>query len=409
MYSKELKLKRIDILCLLLFLSIVKIHAIPQIVQQGMKITFIVIILVFLFAKAVRTLWNAGLLMAIVFLVPSFIGIITGNISTKVFLDGILNSIALFTAYSFIKYSSGRGLLRRVLDDLLYIDVVACIITFFSVMSKERSLSLYGTTYVYFFGNKFSSMYIFIFLVGLLYVRLFNEKKKKVDHKEILMICIILEIFLSYWVRCSTTLVGGVVLLLTIMFSGKRTEWIRKMVANPIIAIIYMILPGFLALNMVTIMQVPRINQFVTGVLGKSAGLTGRTYIYERLVEIFQGSPVWGYGYNSDMAYKLTGVGNAQNGLFQLLLDYGIIGVIVVSILIYLVFSKGHNVSVVWGLKVFIFTMCVCSIVEVSFNYLFYLTLFIIGYSYYLEPSYASERAVSNNARIFRRRKTIYK
>ena len=370
---------------LLAFFTIVKIHAIQQVIQQGMKISFVLIIFLFLLSRAFRSLWNAGLLMGVVFLISSVKGILVGNITEKVFLDGILNSFVLFTTYSFVKYISKQGLLKRVLDDFLYIDIFSCIISVFSMLAKGRASSVTGTATEYFFGNKFSSTYILMFLIGLLYIKFYDERKKKLEHGTAILFCILIEMFMSYWTRCSTTLIGGAVLLLTIMFSGKRTEWIRKFISNPIAAVIYLTLPGALALNMVAIMRIPQINQFVTGVLGKSSGLTGRTYIYSRLVEIFNGSPIWGYGYNSDMVNRLTGVGNAQNGLFQMLIEFGIVGVIVVCILIYKAFSTAKNIQFMWGLKVFVFTMCVCSVVEISFNYLFYMAIFVIGYSSYFD------------------------
>lgn len=381
MASLRFKVKNVDIICFLLFFSIVKIHAVPQIVQQVMKIIFIMVVLLFLLSKSINNMRNSGLLLACIFVIPSIISFFLGRLEVKTFLDGVLNAVVIYVMYSFTKYISNHGQFIRIIDDLFYFCVAACTISVVSILSQGRSIYGEGTRYEYFFGNKFSTMYLCIFLIGLTYVKFFDEKRKRVKYRWLLLVLIVLEMFLSYWVGCSTTLIGGAVMFLTLFFSGEKTEWIRKFISNPIAAVAYLVLPGFLAMNMIAIMQIPQVNHFVTGVLGKSAGLTGRTYIYSRIMEIFIQNPIFGYGYNSNIANIVTEVGNAQNGLFQMVLDYGIIGVISVCVLVYRSFYSSRLFPSLWGIKVFVFAMCICSIVEISFGYLFYLSLFLLRFS----------------------------
>ena len=382
------KIKRIDIVCFLLFFSIVKIHAVPQFVQQVMKISFIFIVLIYLASKGIKRMMNMGLLLACVFVIPSVISILTKSIDLKTFLDGVLNAIVVYATYTFIRLAAERCLLNRILNDLFYYDAIACFISLISVLSFGRSIYLAGTKYEYFFGNKYATMYLFIFLIGFASVKFFSDRKKRIERRGILLFLIVLEIFLSYWVKCSTTMIGGFIMFFTILFSGKRTEWIRKFISNPIFSVIYFILPGFLAMNMVAIMQIPSIREFVTGMLGKSAGLTGRVYIYSTLKEIFLEKPIFGYGYNSDVVNKITEVGNAQNGLFQMLIEFGIVGVVIVTIIVYKSFYTSRSIDALWGIKVSVFTICICSVVEISYNYLFYLGLFILKFGYGYNASY---------------------
>lgn len=400
MSALKFKLKRIDIICVLLFFSIVKIYAVPQIVQQIMKIVFLAIVLLFLLYKSVGKMWNEGLLLATVLTIPSFIGFFCGDLNIKIFLEGILNAVVIYSMYTFLQYVAEHNLLKRTLDVLFYLASVTCFISLISVLRQGRAAYETGTDYKYFFGNKFATMYLFIFLVGLAYVKFYSGQKRKVKRRLILLSLIVLEIFLSYWVRCSTTMIGGIVMFFTIMFSGKRTEWIRKLMSNPVISVIYLIFPGFLALNMASIIQIPSIRQFITDRLGKSVSLTGRVYIYSTLMNTFTQKPIFGYGYNSNIVNQLTEIGSAQNGLFQLLIEFGVVGVVMVSIIVYKSFLSSRDINELWGIKVFVFAMCICSIVETSFNYLFFLGLFILKFGYAYNPAYILSPSIKKRIKL---------
>lgn len=380
MVPYRFKLTTKDIICFLLFFSIVKIHAVPRVVQQVLKITSVVMIFGFLFCNYFKRLWNMGTCLGIVLLIPSVIGFTVGKLDLKTSLDGVLNSVILYLLYTFVMYMHDCKQTKRMLNNLYVLNLFACFISLISILCQGRSLYSAGTSYEYFFGNKFATLYLFMLLIGLAYTRYFNERMGRLERKQVLLCLIILEIFLSYWVRCSTTLIGGTIMFIAIAFSGKKMNWIRKLISTPIFSIMYFIIPGFLAVNIVPIIQIPSIRQFITGTLGKSEGLTGRVHIYSMLMGIFRYSPIIGNGYNSGIVNKLTEVGNAQNGLYQLLIEFGILGVGCITVLIYLSFKESRGTSGLWGIKVFVFAMCICAIVEISYNYLFFLGLFLLKF-----------------------------
>ena len=359
MKAKDFRVKKIDMLCICLFLSIVKIHAVPQIIQQGMKILFLCIILFFLLWNPVnqknKKIPDEALGLCFILVIPSFISRFQGVIDNRTLLEGILNSLVLYVMYSLIRYAVANNEFKRILDNLLHLDLFACTISLVSILYQGKSSYSSGTDYTYFFGNKFFSMYLFILLIGLLYAKFYNESQEKLEHKTVIIGMIALELFLSYWTGCSTTLVAGLVLIITIILSGKKSEWLRELVANPKFSIVYFILPGILALNMTLLIQIPKINRIITKVFEKSEGLTGRTVIYSRLVEIFKGSPIFGYGYNSEIFNRITNIGNAQNGLFQVMIDYGIVGTVIIIIILYKAFLDSKNIKTIWGLKVVVF------------------------------------------------------
>ena len=348
-----------------------KIYAVPQVAQQAMKIIFIGITFLLLILRLKKKIVNGGLWLSLLFVVPSLLGCISGELEIKQVLDGILNALCIYCIYLLLAYSSKKNCYKRVIDDLYYYNLFACIISLLSILRLGRPTD-------YFFGNKFSTSYLFVMLVGLAYVKHYSERKKDVDSKAILGIYILLELYVSYWVGCSTTLVAGAFLSLSIVFSGKHVNKIQKFFSVPTVGVLSFVLPGFLAMNLTLIMNIPRIREFVMNVLQKSVGLTGRAYIYNNLLNIFKEKPILGYGYNSEIVQRLTRVGNAQNGLFQILIDFGICGVVAVSILVFKAFKASKNNLRFWGMKVVFFVLCICSVVEISINYYFYLSLFAL-------------------------------
>ena len=339
------------------------------------------IILIFLVSKRAIKLKSAGMLISIIYLLPTAIGGLQGDLVIKQILDGILNVICIFSIFSVIGYYSAKGRMPQIMDKLYACNLFACIISFVSLFIKGRPLDTDGTAINYFFGNKFSTNYLFIMLVGLYYLKTYSYRSATPKRRSILFGMIIMELFVSYWTKCSTTLVGGVALVLVILFTGKLTQKAQKLFSSPIVGVSCFIIPGLVAMYLPYFLRINWIHNLVVNVLHKSVGLTGRAFIYSKLMSIFLDKPIWGYGYNSKIVNNITRVGNAQNGLFQILIDYGVIGVLSLSFLIFAAFRASKESASFWGIKVVYLTLCICSIVEISINYYFYLSVALLLFS----------------------------
>ena len=381
MKRTKFKIHTLNIIDFLFFFAIVKVYVIPQVVQQGLKISFIAIILLYLILKLKKNLINGGFWIGLLYIIPSVLGFIHNDLVAKQFLDGILNALCIYVSYSLVYYSAKKNKLDILINDLYIYNCIACGISLISVLILGRPIETSGTEYNYFFGSKFSTSYLFVVVVGLAYVKYYSDKLKDINRKIYIAFLIALELFISYWVGCSTTLVGGIFLILAVLFSGKYVKKLQKIVSAPIVAICSFIVPGFIAMNLSVVMMIPQIRNIVINVLHKSEGLTGRAYIYNNLMKIYLQKPFLGYGYNSEIVQRTTRVGNAQNGLFQVMIDFGICGVLAVIILIFKAFNASKNNLRFWGLKVVFLVLCVCSIAEISINYYFYLTLFLLLFS----------------------------
>ena len=71
-------------------------------------------------------------------------------------------------------------------------------------------------------------------------------------------------------------------------------------------------------------------------VLGKGASYKGRLIIYEKITRIIEQKPWFGYGYMSDIVNQVVTFGNAQNGLLDMIVQYGIVGLICWGIFVYI-------------------------------------------------------------------------
>lgn len=390
---KSVRIRIVDILTFMLFFSLVKVYAIPQVMQQVVKIAFVIILLAFCFSKkSIINSKNPGIWLTIAYVIPSIVGYFINELSVKQAMDGILNAFCVFNIFSIIKYFSKRGKSKSVIKTLFICNIIACLISIISVLIQGRPSEYTGTEFEYFFGNKFNTSYLFIQLIGLYYVYDYSTKKKFVKRPTVLIGLIALEFFVSYWTRCSTTLLGGVVLILAIFVSGRNLRKIEAFFSAPIVALLSFLLPGLVVMNFSVILNIPFIQNLFINVLHKPVGLNGRAFIYRNIFSLISERPLIGYGYNSNIIEKgLHAIlANAQNGLLQTLLSYGLIGTTVLSVIIYKAFKNCSDDPRFWGTKIVFYALCACSIVEISINYYFYLTLSLIYFAATYEQEYDS-------------------
>ena len=106
---------------------------------------------------------------------------------------------------------------------------------------------------------------------------------------------------------------------------------------------------------------------FMKSVFSDDGTMTGRLPIYTVLPIIIMQKFVWGYGYNNLVVYHATRAYNAQNGMLEIVVNYGILAAVCFGIIILYSCKKGKNfehyvlLSIVW---IFIFL----SSIEVTYG-----------------------------------------
>ena len=118
--------------------------------------------------------------------------------------------------------------------------------------------------------------------------------------------------------------------------------------------------------------QTSMFQNFMTGVLHKSADMTGRERLYSATFDFVAMKPVFGWGYLTDI-YRVTfGYGNAQNGLFHLITQCGILGTAMYFFgLLASLKGKPSQNKKLFGIYAFLFSMVLGSSVEINLSFQF--------------------------------------
>lgn len=368
-YNKGIS--KIDIIAVMLYIAVFKFSVGPQIIQQVVKALFIAIILGFLFLRmSRRKLANCVTLLAVSFILSGLIGVIHGNLSLKSTLDGILYAVCIFCMYGVIREFAETDQIWRFIDISFVMTGVYCAISVISIFHLGVSTS--GTEMEYFFGNKFSTSYYFILLAGLYYVKYFKIRNSR-GMRVVFFLLALLSFVISYWVKCSTAVIGTAIMVLCVIIPDSVKLWLQ----NRKLMIILICIMGAFPFYVTAFLENPRVEYLIVELLGESMSLTGRLAIYKCLPSIIAAKPIFGYGYNNWVITEQLGYGNAQNGLMEIAVNFGLAGMICFLNVVYRSVSIEDDLKN-YGLYAVLYALTICSTVEVSFNYFFYVTLFII-------------------------------
>lgn len=121
----------------------------------------------------------------------------------------------------------------------------------------------------------------------------------------------------------------------------------------------------------------PLLVSFMVNVLHKSPNLTGRTQLYDATMGFVIKSPVYGYGHNTDIYRNTLGYGNAQNGLFHIITQAGILGAVIYFTMVYVSLDR-KKTDKIYGLIMYIYAMLIGSAVEINLSTQFIVAIAII-------------------------------
>lgn len=385
MKIKSAKLSRINLKAFALFFCIFKPDFLPVILQQSFKILFIGLILLdsFYYIKAGKE--KEGIVLATVYILASFVGLINGFVINKTFFDGVLQGLCVLSLFLFIKKSRYTGKYNEVINNFWLFSLMSSVISIISVLY----ISCIGTfderiMYHYGFGNKFQTSYMFILFEGLTYHKWFNEKTNKFKrHWDFIGIILILTVF-TRLIDCNTGVIGQIFFLLMTLLMVKKNmknSTVQDFISRPVFAVIYLLIPGLVAVNIAIFLQNSFIRNLLIKYFNETGGLNGRVYIFSIIADFIQSHPILGYGYNSFVIERYSEVGNAQNGVFDILVKYGIVGLVALIFVVYSAFKASENKKQFLGLKMVFIIMCICGIAEVSYNFQMLTALFFLRFS----------------------------
>ncbi|MBT9777081.1 hypothetical protein GPL15_11265 [Clostridium sp. MCC353] len=311
-------------------------------------------------------------------------GIINYGID-KDLLGTIIVCTFIFDLFGITSRYARRFGVKALMDKVYYFSLVFLLVNDASVLYAGRltsSISSDQAAVMYFSGNKFAVVFL-----HMIYTFLFccyqDEKLNNNWEARIKFIFLgVYNIFFCLYMNCGTGLIGCILIMILIFFKKNLKYFICK----PITFVISLIALNYLFIGTNMLLANSVIQKFVL-MIGKDLTLTGRIAIYPQLTYIIRESILIGYGDSSQVVMRVVGYGNAQNGIFHILIQYGAIGALAFIYLCYqtILNAKRKNVDYAYPIFAYIISMVVCSLVEIcfSYNFLFAIALLnVIGVYY---------------------------
>lgn len=242
---------------------------------------------------------------------------------------------------------------------------------------------------IYFIGNKFQISYLNVVMLCLY---LFLKKGKIDGHRfyftmklnknkvKIFLFCIAI-IYLALFMKAYTGLFMILFVLVLEMLSGilqfkfnKRWTGFFSLVNKPFVMVVSVVLSGIITIVLEAIMNTPIIMSFLK-LIGKTGNIFSRTLIYKNLIDIISQKPWIGYGYGSAIVSEYFGP-NAQNGLAQVVIYTGILGVLLMLAITFYCGKSGRKNSETFAPLLFaVYSFILSATVEITYAGFFFILL----------------------------------
>jgi hypothetical protein len=292
------------------------------------------------FTRAYRRIDIVLFCLLLTILLTSFFGNTGRFIERNVFLAAIVHSAVVLEAFLLFQYFDYKHILRRVIRNIYYLTLFYVIVTDISILALPVIFERYG---VYLVGTKFWVSYLHIQLIALYWARSIRDDDILTNRNKIVIaILFALTCFIVRTVDCATGIVACVIILLLLLFG--KTVW--KLLLKPVAPIITLLVSCTALLSGDYILNIPLVQKIIETGLNRSLTITGRTRVYENIVSLFPDNRIWtGYGHGSsyEVSMMLIHSPNSQNGLVNILLQYGVFGAVLLFLLMYSVFKAGAN------------------------------------------------------------------
>lgn len=369
--SKRIRFDWLTASLVAIYFAVFKLVCIPKVLQQGLKVSCVLFVLLFLITNLKgREYKHPSALFCIMVVISSIAGYLAGYVDSSNCIDALLYAICLYALALLITTCSRRGRLETFMSVFFWMTVIYCVL---SIVFIARVGTADGPLLYYFAGNKFSTSYYFIMLACLAYARLSRGGK---SNKLVVLVSAslgLLALIVAHTVYCSTA-VAMSALVIVLAFLPRKVQFILE---KPTVVIAAMVITGVILAFILQLLQIPLVKHLVLDVLGENLTLTGRDLIYSRLRAVISGSPIFGYGYGNAAVALYVGYGNAQNSIMETLVNYGAVGLFAIF---YMTWTsiKGSKPAWSWGMFIMLYAMIAGSIVEITYNYFFFIALMAI-------------------------------
>ena len=369
--TRRIRLDWLTLSLVAIYFAVFKLVCIPKELQQGLKVSCVFFVALFLVTNLKgRDYKHPSLMFCFMVVVSSVAGYLAGYVDSSNCIDALFYAICLYALALLTSTCGRRGRLDTFISVFFWMTVIYCIlsIVFIAKVGVADGLLLY-----YFAGNKFSTSYYFILLACLAYVKLYRGGSSS---KSIVLVTAALGLValaVAHTVYCSTAVAMSALVVIFAFFPRKA----QRFLARPVVIVAAMVLTGVILAFLSQLLQVPLVKHVVVDVLGENLTLTGRDLIYSGLQAVISGSPVFGYGYGNAAVAMYVGYGNAQNSIMETLVNYGVVGLLAVFYMVWACTKEG-KAPWSWGMLILLYAMIAGSVVEITYNYYFFIALMTI-------------------------------
>ena len=369
-----------------LFFAVFKPSFLPATIRQALKIAILVGTFFFIVCNSKRKqLFNCSLIFVSCVLLSAIVVGIRENYTFRDILDSVLYALTFYDLYTFAGLCKNKGCSYKLVNSMYKINFVYCMLTIISVAIVGVQNN--SNTDVYLFGNKFTSAYLFILLVALYGA---SHKMSKKRNKVTLCAIFVFSIAFSFYMDCGTATVTLVVLLIICLISDR----IRQLIVNEKYVVLALIMSAVIVIWIERILNVDFINQLVFQYFEKSYTVTGRLEIYGKYLTNVILSSFWvGHGYSNSVMKNLTGVyANAQNGLLEMFVSFGFLGVVALIYTVYYCYKKSDKGIQVFYLSLIVYGMIIAAVFEISLNWFFMLGICLIRWNCNLDENVSRKK-----------------
>lgn len=370
-YTAEESLDRFSIVVLMI-LTVYKFAFLPTTLAQSVRCGAIALLFIICY-RSISRVPGIGWVLQFAVVITGCTLFAGGGLQNALYAAILgLNAVALFLGFAQLKEKYG---LYGVLSALFWPLLLVCLANDLFVFTAHVNNSVSS----YLIGNKFSTGDIHSLLI-VIYGTLLAERHGYVIYNwGIFWVFVVETVLVLAKASAMTALLGFLLAVAVVVVIPTKVKGFcsRGSVFIGVLAIANIV---FFGSGMM--LQNPYVQSFVQDVLGRSLTMTGRTPIYDSLGIIIGSSPFVGYGYGNNIVERVVGWGNAQNGIADIAVLYGLVGVVSFGLMVHGVLGeKRERNEKALSLIGVLYGSILASLVEVSFGIAFYFALAIVAVS----------------------------
>lgn len=229
---------------------------------------------------------------------------------------------------------------------------------------------------IYLIGDKFMTSYVSLIWIALCFI--LHKREPSIFHF-VQAVVSLMATSLVLTIMGGTTGILCVVLFAIFMFTNSVIELkfislLRLLLGVAVITLILVFFQNILLNNSLY-------RTVVVDILGKSPDLTNRFIIYSSIDQVISKKLFLGIGFDTSTIQNLTGFDNVQNGILQVLTQYGTVGIVLFALIIYFINKESNKDDPVYHITLYCyFAFMLAALVEIPLQEWFFLLLGLFPY-----------------------------